>query len=179
MVTIMQKYNHFEIEKMLDSMVVLYDTREQDTPALHRRLEGLNRPFEREMLDYGDYSCKFTKLDGEVISIANKVVIERKMSVDELCGCFTKSRARFEREFLRAKEDGARIHLLVENATWENILTGKYRSQINPSSLTASILAWSERYNMIPVFCKAESSGRLIERILHYSLKGMLDRGEV
>ena len=40
------EYTPFEIRDMLENMVVLYDTREQDTPALHKRLEGLGCPYE-------------------------------------------------------------------------------------------------------------------------------------
>ena len=175
----MPKYSHFEIENILDSMVVLVDTREQDTPALRDRLDGLKRPFRRCKLDYGDYSCEFAKPDGSVTNAANKIAIERKMNLDELCGCFTSGRGRFEREFLRAKEDGAKVYLLVENANWEKAFNGAYKSRFNPKSLIASILAWSGRYNIVPVFCRAETTGKLIAKILHYELKGMLERGEI
>lgn len=110
----MAEYNHFEIERMLESMVVLVDTREQDTPALRRRLKAIQYPYERCKLDYGDYSCRFVNPVGEPISAAGKICIERKMNLDELCACFTRSRARFEREFIRAREDGAKVYLLVE-----------------------------------------------------------------
>ena len=52
----MPTYSHFEIDRMLSGMTVLVDTREQDTAALRARLEGLERPFRRCKLDYGDYS---------------------------------------------------------------------------------------------------------------------------
>ena len=111
---------------MLESMVVLVDTREQDTPALRRRLKAIQYPYERCKLDYGDYSCRFVNPVGEPISAAGKICIERKMNLDELCACFTRSRARFEREFIRAREDGAKVYLLVENANWEKALSGAY-----------------------------------------------------
>ena len=80
----MAEYNHFEIERMLESMVVLVDTREQDTPALRRRLKAIQYPYERCKLDYGDYSCRFVNPAGEPISAAGKICIERKMNLDEL-----------------------------------------------------------------------------------------------
>ena len=116
---------------------------------------------------------------GEPISAAGKICIERKMNLDELCACFTRSRARFEREFIRAREDGAKVYLLVENANWEKALSGAYRSRMNPAALTASLLAWSGRYNLVPVFCRSETSGELIGRILRYELKTILERGEL
>ena len=69
----MAEYNHFEIERMLESMVVLVDTREQDTPALRRRLKAIQYPYERCKLDYGDYSCRFVSPAGEPISAAGKI----------------------------------------------------------------------------------------------------------
>ena len=164
---------------MLESMVVLVDTREQDTPALRRRLKAMQYPSERCKLDYGDYSCRVTNPAGEPISAARKVCIERKMNLDELCACFTRSRARFEREFLRAREDRAKVYLLVEDASWEKALNGAYRSKLSPSALTASLLAWCGRYHLTPVFCRSETSGELIGKILHYELKTILERGEL
>lgn len=175
----MATYTNFEIDRMLGSMIILVDTREQDTPALRKRLEGFGCPFERYTLNYGDYTCEFTHIDGRQISIADRVCIERKMNTDELCGCFATGRDRFEREFLRAKNDGAKVYLLVENTNWEKIYAGAYRSRLKPEALAASILAWSIRYNMIPHYCKAETTGKHIRKILHYELKYLLERGEV
>ena len=173
------EYTLFEIDRMLDSMTVLVDTREQDTPALHTRLEGLKRPFRRCKLEYGDYSCEITKPDGKITSAANKIAIERKMNLDEVCMCFTSGRERFEREFKRAKQDGAKVYLLIENASIDKALAGTYRSRMNPDSLVASILAWCARYGLTPWFCQQKNTGKLIARILRYEVKAMLDRGEL
>lgn len=168
-------YTHFEIDRMLNSMIILYDTREQDTPALRKRLEGFNCPSERYKLDYGDYSAAYIDTTGEKVYLTNKVAIERKMSLDELCNCFTSGRARFEREFKRAVEDKAKIHLLVEEANYEKMFNGAYRSKLNPNSLIASYLAWSERYNLQLHFCHAETTPKLVYKILYYTLKTYLE----
>lgn len=160
-------------------MTVLVDTREQDTPSMRARLEGLKRPYRRCKLDYGDYSCEIAKPDGEIASAAGKIAIERKMNLDEVCMCFTSGRERFEREFRRAKEDGAKMYLLVENATIDEALSGFYRSRMKPDALVASILAWCARYNLTPWFCQQKNTGRLIARILRYEAKALLERGEL
>ena len=165
----------FEIETSLKSMVILYDTREQPTKQLKARLATMQCKTERRRLEYGDYSCFTTLPTGEVLDLSRKVVIERKMNIDELCLCFGKDRHRFKAEFDRARTDGCRVYLLVENATWEHILLGKYRSQYNPQALTASILAWIPRYNLIPIFCKEESSGKIIKEILYREAKECLE----
>ena len=113
------------MKRSLDSMVILVDTREQDTPSLRRRLELMNCPWERQKLDFGDYSAKCRLPDGEWLDLSPKVAVERKMSFDELCACFCRGRQRFTREFERAREAGAAVYLLIENASWENALAGE------------------------------------------------------
>ena len=88
-----------EIETALGGMVVLVDTREQDTPRLRARLKEINCPYERHKLDFGDYSAKLPVGDDWIYL---NVAIERKMDFDELAQCFCKGRARFAREFDRA-----------------------------------------------------------------------------
>ena len=170
----MGRLTPFEIRAALESMVVLVDTREQDTRALRARLDTMGCPWERGKLDVGDYGCAYCSADGNRVKLLT--FIERKMSIDELCACFTRERGRFEREFLRAREQGAKLHLLVENAAWDKILLHRYRSRMNPDALSASILAWSARYDMQLHFCKPEHTGRMIYKILRYELKELLER---
>ena len=53
----------YEVEKALDSITLLVDTREQMTDRLKDRLELAGLPYERQKLDYGDYSAKCDALD--------------------------------------------------------------------------------------------------------------------
>lgn len=170
--------NPFDITDALDGMVILVDTREQDTSRLRARLKQMNCPNERIKLDFGDYSAKFPLPSGEWFSLASKVVVERKMQLGELCQCYCKDRQRFIREFERSAESGAKIYLLIEDATWEQIYAGKYRSQMRPSALVASILAWLARYDCQVIFCKAETSGKLIRDILYREGKERMERGD-
>lgn len=165
----------FEIDEALDGMVCLVDTREQDTPRLRARLETMKCPNERIKLDFGDYSAKFPLPSGEWLSLQDKVAVERKMHLDELCHCFCQERPRFTREFERAKEANAKVYLLIEGATWENAYNGKYRSQMRSTAFIASLLAWCARYNCIPLFCKPETSGRLIKDVLYREGKEILE----
>lgn len=165
----------FEIKNSLESMVLLVDTREQPTEKLKQRIDSTGLVHERRKLDFGDYSCKCMMPDGNELNFSSKVAIERKMSLDELCSCFGKERGRFEREFNRAKESGCRMYLLVENATWEKVYNGKYRSLFTPQALIASIDAFRARYGMQLDFCKAETTGRIIRDVLYRELKEYLE----
>lgn len=174
----------FEEEQVLESMIILHDTREQNTDRSRRRYASFGIAHDTAVLDYGDYTYNATLPDGSQLldcsteRIFPMCVIERKMNLDELAQCFTQERKRFKAEMERVREHGAKMWLLVEDATWENLLNGKYRSKMNPSAFVASLVAWSVRYNLTPIFCKEESSGRLIKEILFRDLKERLQSNE-
>ena len=173
----------FEIEDCLKSMEILVDTREQPSQRATDRYESFGCPWQKRTLNFGDYTYNFLlpngeKLFSDEITVSGHAVIERKMSLTELSGCFCQNRDRFKAEFERATAAGASIYLLVEDATWEKLLTGKYKTRFNPAAFTASFIAWSIRYNIKPIFCRKESSGRIIKEILYRELKERLERGE-
>lgn len=162
-----------EIETALDGMVILIDTREQDTPRLRARIKDMGCRFERVKLDFGDYSAKFPVGD-EWIPL--NVSIERKMNFSELAQCFCKGRSRFAREFDRAQKAGAKIYLMIEDATWEDAYIGNYNSQMSPKSFIGSMLAWLARYDCQLIFCNCRTSGKLIHDILRREGREMLER---
>ena len=176
--------DNFEIDSCLKSMSILCDTREKPTgKRAANRYKSFGCPHSRATLNYGDYTYNFTLPDGKAFygdsdAIYPDVCIERKMNLEELSQCFCQSRARFEREMQRATEHGAKIYLLVENASYENLINGKYKTKFNANAFTASLFAWSARYNITPIFCKSETSGTLIYNILYRELKERLNRGQ-
>lgn len=163
-----------EVEKTLKDMIILYDTREQPGEKLNKRLENTGCPCERVKLNFGDYSAKC----GDV-SLADSVVIERKMNLTELAMCFGSERERFQREFERAKEAGAKIYLLIENADWnvlysDSVYKRYTRSKYSRQALLASLTAWIARYNMNVIFCNDKNTGFLIREILYREMKERL-----
>ena len=173
----------FEQRKVLESFEVLIDTREQDTKRARRRYETFGAPYRRATLSYGDYTYNAMLPDGKPLINTEQTAepfcaIERKMNLDELAQCFTRGRQRFQREFERAKDHDCRITLIVENASWENLYNGKYRSKFNSNAFVASVHAWAIRYGMNLIFCKEETSGKIIKDILFRDLKERLERGE-
>lgn len=166
--------NPVEVKAALKTLKLIVDTREQDTKAFRRRIELIGLPSERRKLDFGDYSASVL-INGSELSFERSFAIERKMSLDELCACFGKDRARFSREFERARDAGAKIYLLVENATWENALNGRYKSKLHEHAFTASLFAWLARYDCQIIFCKAESTPRIIREIIYREAKERLE----
>ena len=106
----------------------------------------------------------------------DKVAVERKMSLDEIAACYGSQRQRFTAEFERARKAGAKLYLLIENATFEKVYKGEYRSKMLPQSLIASALAWLARYDCQLLFCKPETTGKLIRDVLYREGKERLER---
>lgn len=167
--------NPVEVDGILQTMRIAVDTREQDTDDSRKRYESFGVPWERKKLNFGDYSAIF-KIGDEDRCIEEKVVVERKMSADELAMCFTSERKRFQREFERAAAAGARIYLLVEGTNLDKIINHDYRSRFSPNAFIASLTAWCARYNLIPVFCSKRNSGRMIAEILRREAKEIFER---
>ena len=172
----------FEVKEVLGTFEIIVDNREQRTTKAEERYASFSAPWSRATLSYGDYSYNCTLPDGHRLldpeqTLTPAVVIERKMSLDELAGCLGRDRARFEREFQRAADHNAKVYLLIEDATWEGILNHRYRSKLHPNAFFSSLTAWMIRYNMTVVFCKASTSGKLIKEILYRDLKERLETG--
>lgn len=158
-----------DVQDALDGMVILYDTREHETPKLKKRLQQMNCPAERAHIETGDYSAKFPLPDGSWYDMRDICCVERKLGLDELCMNFGyKDRERFTAEFERAKKSGQRLILLVENATWDKIYLGNYVSKYNSKALVANILAWLARYDIRLLMCPDYMSGRVIRDTLYY-----------
>lgn len=175
--------DRMDIESSLKTFRIIVDTREQNTPASKQRIEAMDAPIERATLNYCDYAANITLPDGNALhSISGRIspacAIERKMSLDELAGCLTRDRARFRREFERARDSGSKVYLLVEDATWEGIMNHRYRSKFTPKAFLASLTAWMVRYDFKIVFCKSLTSGQMIKEILYRDIKERLENGE-
>jgi len=174
---------HFEEMQILNSMEILVDTREQRTSKAEQRYKSFGVPYSRATLSYGDYTANLTLLDGEKLyDISDTInpicIVERKMNLDELAQCFTHSRDRFEREFLRAKDHDCFIHMICEDGSYEKIEGHKYKSKYPPKAFLASITAWQRRYDIHFHFCSSLETGRLIKEFLYRDMKERIERGD-
>lgn len=168
----------FEVNKYLKNEVIIIDTREHDTEELRLRKRLFPCLNCRQKLNFGDYSIKTILRDGIEFSLADRVCIERKMSLDEIAQNLTKERERFEREFQRAKDAGATIYVLVENGSYEKIVMHDYRSLLKPKAFITSLCAFMARYNLRLLFCESSVAPLLIYDVLHYELREALLNAE-
>ena len=172
--------NNFDLEKTLSTMKIICDSREHATAEAKRRWESFGVPYRIQALKSGDYTAEFVLPSGKVFSLENICVIERKMSIGELCGNFCQNRARFIREFERIKEAGAKAYIIVEGgANWEAIYNHRYNSKMSPQALVASLTAWMARYNANIIFCRAETFPKLCREILYREAKEIFTNMEV
>lgn len=177
-----QRYTEKEKTAILKNMGILVDTREQVWRHVERSLASIKCPIERGKLDQGDYTAfvptsafpGWENVPG-INSLQDEIVIERKANLDEIAGNFTTGRERFEREFIRAKAHGVKVFLLIENASWADVFSHNYRSQLDPKSLYGSLLSWQAKYNITIQFCRPEETGKIIYGILHYWLKSKVE----
>ena len=158
----------------LSKLTIIIDSKEKVYDHIEKHLKSNNIPYKVRHLDTGDYSAMIGDM-----TLENDVVIERKANLDEICGNFTVERERFEREFLRAKANGIKVFLIIENASWAKVFLGDYRSELPVKSLVAAFLSWQVRYNLTIIFCEKNETPRLIHGILHYFAREVLIYGDL
>lgn len=165
-------YSEKELKNKLKNLTLVCDSREQVNGHVTAWLDKNNISYQSRALETGDYTAM---LDG--YTFEDEVVIERKANLDEIAGNFTTGRERFEREMIRAKANGIKVFLVVENASWSDILLHNYRSELKPKSFFATMLAWQARFNLTIVFCKPSETGQILYGTLYYWARERLKRG--
>lgn len=125
--------------------VAIVDSREQTPlviPGLRMVVRGLTS---------GDYSF----IGGEHL-----FAIERK-SLDDLVGCVTRERERFERELIRLR--GYRFRRLLIVGSEADIVAGRYTSAVAPHAVLASLATWEARFDLPVVYADhPEAAGQLV-----------------
>ena len=161
------------IEEVKEMVVILIDSREQRCLHVVSALSEMGIRFKTKALKFGDYSLMF---DG--ISLENKCVVERKAHLLELAGNFCRGRMRFDAEFTKAANAGAKVCLLVEDAsardkiilrhqkdadktlTAEQRQKGTWKSNFCANSMIASISRFKEKYNLDVEFVDKRDTAR-------------------
>ena len=127
------KFLFEEIKQLFKSAVILVDSREKKNEHIldYFRKQGIS--WQQTKLDYGDYSFMIPKVAaGQDIFFHRDIVVERKASLEESSGNLTQDRDRFEKEFLRARNDGAKIYLMIESpGGYSDIIAHKYQTELS------------------------------------------------
>ena len=148
------KYTETEEKQLLSSIVILVDTREKVNNHIIEYFDKYNIPYKKKAMAHGDYSFYVPKNDALSVTrdtyFDNEIFIERKASLDELSNNLSNERANFEEEFAIAKAKTK--YLLVENANYQDVVTGNYKTQYNKKSFIGSLHSFNHKYNLQIVF---------------------------
>ena len=180
-------------EKSINHIINKFDEGFELKPSHHDMYRGIKSKYSNPVQYYikdkglkvGDYTIAVQLPNGEVINFQDKVVIERKADLNELCCNFfdkkdAEGKTRLERELDRAKEQGIKVILLVEvDNMHSKILSSKYfrydkASKVSPASFNAILRSLQAKYDISIEYCKKEDSARLIHDILYYHCREYL-----
>lgn len=144
---------------------IIVDTREQEPYEFRESANCAG--CESIKLDSGDYGLK---------GLPNLITIERKKSVEELCGNFGANRERFERELERMKP--VKFKYIVVEDYWSSIFKPHF-SNMPPNVIFESIFALELKYNIHFIFAGTRSMAHNIVRSLllrahKYHVKGII-----
>lgn len=142
--------------------MIICDTREKKNRHIIQYFEQREIPYKIAKLDTGDY----------MDSNSNRITIDRKQNLDELCGnLFSPDRSRFWREVRRAKDEGIKMIVLIEQGGKIKTLKdvpkwrGKY-TKVSGYSLYNEICRCHIAYGVEFLFCDKRSTGKRIAELL-------------
>lgn len=153
---------------------VVIDTREKQIDHILKAFKKNNIDYIRRALPIGDYIVE--GLGGYVPNI----VIERKASIDEIIGNLLdratrdeNGNNRFTRELLRAKRANKKFILLIEDEKfYTNLVTGNYRSKVNPKAAKGMIMSLEAKFNNLNiVWMEKREVASYMHSILYYCLR--------
>ena len=180
-------------EKQVNHILNKFDEGLEEKPSHHDMFRGKKSTFTNPIPYYkqdkglktGDFTLVVQLPNQSQINFQDKIVIERKNSLNELCqNLFDKKDSegftRFERELKRAKEQGIKVVLLVEVEDMHSkILSSKHfrydkASKVSPKAFNSILRSLQARYNISIEYCNKKDSARLIHDILYYHAREYL-----
>jgi len=170
------RYTEAEAKQILKGMVILCDTREQRNGHILEAFDRVKVAHKPYKLDVGDYSAMLPAMPElgilRPLYFDRSLVVERKGSLNELSDNMTKDRERLRDEFSRAK--GMKLHLLIEGASYGDILAHRYDTKLGEKAFFASLLSFQQRYNLNVSFIEKENTGAFIYLLLYYHVRDYL-----
>lgn len=147
--------------------IIIEDTRNKPEKNKHIRdqLEKLGYKVVRSKLYCGDYSW----------ATDQKICIDTKQDLQEVCGNVTQQHERFRSECERAKEAGMQLVILVQDpsvkilsdvCTWYNWRKKKNPKALNGKQLYKILATMRDRYGVEWVFCTKANVGKKIVELL-------------
>lgn len=171
------RYTDSEQNKLLKSIVMIVDTNEKVNSHITDYFDKHKIPYINRSVDSGDY-CFYLPKNEELaifkdIYFTNNIIIERKRDLQELASCFSQTRTRFESEFLRSPAQ--KKYLLIENATYGDIINHKYPNEYSVKSYLGSLHSFNMKYDLEIIFMPDNSySAPFIYGTFQYYLRNLI-----
>lgn len=176
------KFTDKEITEALKKLIIIVDTREKKNKSVLTWFEANKIDYKVQGVKHGDYTCVLPKgslkgIDRD-LDFSRKIVIEKKASIDELAGNFSKNDTpRLKSEFAHLQKNGTRCYIFIEDSLFHKHLRGgQYRSQYNSKQLYARLKGFEAEYNTIIVPVAADYIGSEIRNTLYYYARHFLMR---
>lgn len=170
------RYTDKEMKKILDNMVVIVDSREQNNSHIIDFFNKKNIPYKTIKNDFGDYTAMLPAgtLTGFTSDIYfdRDIAIERKNSIDEIAGNLKEDAARIKKELAHMNKYDIKYFFFVEDKNFhENLRNGNFRSQYDPFTLMQRIKKGIEaEYNTVIV----PMDKKFIGSEIYYTLQGFV-----
>lgn len=172
-------YTDTELNKILKTLTIVIDTREQVNGHILNYLRQKDVPVKIQKLDTGDYGCMIPK--NEELGILRDIYldsrVERKAHIDEITGNLQKDTQKaFENELIRSKD--IPFTLIVEDEQgYGKMIKGEYRSKYNPLALLGRLNTFKAKYNFEIVYIDQKYSGNWIYHHFYHRAKYYLKSG--
>lgn len=138
----------------MKNIIILVDSREKSNKHLLDYWDKHGIKYEITALPAGDYSFALDAIPEldfpHKTWYYNDIVIERKNSLEELSGCFSQTRERFNDEWSRCH--ARRKYLLIEDGTYKDLIAGNYKTKYNSKSFLGSLHSFNAKYDLEIVF---------------------------
>lgn len=170
------KFSVEDIKQLIKGMIILVDSREKKNAHILDYFKKNDIAYETAKLDYGDYSFMIPATAAGIdIYFHKDIVIERKASLEELSGNLAQERERFEKEFLKAGNEGCKVYLMIEApGGYSDIIAHRYRTSFAPAAFMASMKTWESRFGCNVQFIDKQYSGYYIVSTFQYYAREVL-----
>ena len=167
------------IAQLLQQVQIIYSTKEQENSHILSYFDKVGIKYKKASMLTCDYSA-FLPKNEELglpfdITLESEILIERKAHLNELANNICQERSAFQNEWIRARETGASLYLVIEDGSFADIEEHRYRSQYNEKAYYNTLLSWREKYGFHVDFVNKQLVGKHIIRLIQLKLKHILE----
>lgn len=170
------KISEARLRELYNEIVILSDTREKKDQHILEYFKFKGIKYEEKKLEVGDYSYMIKKNDifNQDIYFTNHLSIERKNSLEELSGNLSEGRLAFENELALMLDKKLDSYLIIEGASFQDVLKGNYKTDYNKNAYIGSLMSFIGRYKISPFFIPKENTGELIYLLCKYNFRNLV-----